>query len=251
MIRGPYLNTEYLGFFMDSDVDEVQSGLLRQAFNYGFDRKKMIKYLRNNIGNVGEGGFIPKGLPGFNSNIGFKYNPEKAKGLVDEYKKLNKKNSTPSLIVETTENYLSFCEFIQRSLLDIGLKMTINVMPGSALKSAKANGKTNIFRASWVADYPDAQNYLSLFYSKNFAPNGPNYTHFKNDNFDILYESAMVETNDSLRIKLYKKMDEIVMRETPIVVLFYDEVLRFTQKNIEGLGINPTNLLDLRKVKKN
>ena len=46
-------------------------------------------------------------------------------------------------------------------------------------------------------------------------------------------------------------MDEIVMRETPIVVLFYDEVLRFTQKNIEGLGINPTNLLDLRKVKKN
>ena len=46
-------------------------------------------------------------------------------------------------------------------------------------------------------------------------------------------------------------MDKIVMRETPIVVLFYDEVLRFTQKNIEGLGINPTNLLDLRKVKKN
>jgi peptide/nickel transport system substrate-binding protein len=41
------------------------------------------------------------------------------------------------------------------------------------------------------------------------------------------------------------------MSETPIVVLFYDEVLRFTQKNIEGLGINPTNLLDLRKVKKN
>ena len=61
----------------------------------------------------------------------------------------------------------------------------------------------------------------------------------------------MVETNDSLRIKLYKKMDEIVMSETPVVVLFYDEVLRFTQKNIEGLGINPTNLLDLRKVKKN
>ncbi|MBB69335.1 MAG: ABC transporter substrate-binding protein [Flavobacteriaceae bacterium] len=251
MIRGPYLNTEYLGFFMDSDVDEVKSNLLRQAFNYGFDRKKMIKYLRNNIGNVGEGGFIPKGLPGFNSNIGFKYNPKKAKGLVDEYKKLNKKNSTPSLNVETTKNYLSFCEFIQRSLLDIGIKMTINVMPGSALKSAKANGKTNIFRASWVADYPDAQNYLSLFYSKNFAPNGPNYTHFKNDNFDVLYESAMVETNDSLRVNLYKKMDEIVMRETPVVVLFYDEVLRFTQKNIKGLGINPTNLLDLRRVKKN
>ena len=124
-------------------------------------------------------------------------------------------------------------------------------MPGSALKSAKANGKSVLFRASWVADYPDAQNYLSLFYSKNFAPNGPNYTHFKNDKFDNLYELAFVETNDSIRTELYKKMDQIIMTQAPVVVLFYDEVLRFVQKNVIGLGINPSNLLELKKVRKN
>ena len=124
-------------------------------------------------------------------------------------------------------------------------------MPGSALKSAKANGKSVLFRASWVADYPDAQNYLSLFYSKNFAPNGPNYTHFKNNKFDSLYESALGETNDSIRAELYKKMDQIVMKHAPVVVLFYDEVLRFVQKNIVGLGVNPSNLLELKKVRKN
>ena len=250
MLKSPYLNTEYLGFYMDSDIPEVQSRLLRQAFNYGFDRNKMITYLRNNIGSPANGGFIPRGLPGFEPTIGFDFNPEKAKALVTEYKRLTN-NPNPTLKLSTTENYLSFCEFIQRALLDIGLNISIDVMPASALKSAKANGKTAVFRASWVADYPDAQNYLSLFYSKNFAPNGPNYTHFKNEEFDRIYEGAMIETNDSLRIELYKKMDAIVMKEAPITVLFYDEVVRFTQKNINGLGINPTNLLELKKVRKN
>ncbi|MAH20585.1 MAG: ABC transporter substrate-binding protein, partial [Flavobacteriaceae bacterium] len=69
--------------------------------------------------------------------------------------------------------------------------------------------------------------------------------------FDRIYEGAMIETNDSLRIELYKKMNAIVMKEAPITVLFYDEVVRFTQKNIDGLGINPTNLLELKKVRKN
>ena len=65
MLKSPYLNTEYLGFYMDSDIPEVQNRLLRQAFNYGFDRNKMITYLRNNIGSPANGGFIPRGLPGF------------------------------------------------------------------------------------------------------------------------------------------------------------------------------------------
>lgn len=249
MTKSAYLNTEYLGFFLDSKVDEVQSKALRLAFNYGFDRQKMINYLRNGVGIPGHGGFIPVGLAGSNNTIGYSYNPLKAKQLVGNFV-LETGISNPSITIATNDNYLSFCEFIQRSLVDIGLEVKIEVMPASALKSAKANGKTDVFRASWVADYPNAQNYLSLFYSKNFAPNGPNYTHFKNDKFDILYESALKETKDSIRNDLYKKMDKLVLDEAPIVVLFYDEVVRFTQKNIEGLGINMTNLLDLKRVKK-
>ena len=114
----------------------------------------------------------------------------------------------------------------------------------------EGNGKLDFFRASWVADYPDAENYLSLYYSKNFAPNGPNYTHYKNSSFDDLYETAFNETNPKKRALLYKQMDSLVMKTTPIVPLFYDEVVRFSQKNVIGLGINPVNLLELKQVKK-
>ncbi len=250
MLRAPYLNTEYLGFYMDSELPEYQSELIRQAVNYGFDRVKMMKYLRNGIGIPAIGGFIPKGLPGHNEGAGYDYQPERAKQLLETYRN-ESGNSEPEIILTTTSNYLSFSEFIQRELQSIGLTIRIEVLPPSSLKSAKANGKIDLFRASWVADYPDAQNYLSLFYSGNFAPNGPNYTHFKNEQFDALYEQAMLETNQEKRINLYQKMDSLVIHKAPVVVLFYDEVIRFTSIDIEGLGINPTNLLELKNVRKN
>ncbi|MGB1230818.1 MAG: ABC transporter substrate-binding protein [Winogradskyella sp.] len=249
MIRGPYLNTEYLAFFMKTEVTELQSLKLRKAINRGFDRSKMITYLRNGIGIPANGGFIPKGLPGYDKSIGFTYNPELAKQLVAEFKS-ETQILNPEITLTTTSNYLSFCEFIQRELQKIGLQVNVDVIPASGLKEAKANGQLSFFRASWIADYPDAENYLSLFYSKNFAPNGPNYSHFKNKNFDAMYEAAYLETNPIFRSQLYTKMDSLVMASAPIVPLFYDEVVRFTRKNVSGLGINATNLLELKGVKK-
>ena len=250
MIRGPYLNTEYLAFYMKSEVPEIQSELIRKAVNYGFDRQKMMIYLRNGVGIPANGGFIPKGLPGHNENIGFDYQPQKAKDLISQFKKeTGIKN--PEITITTTSNYLSFCEFIQREIQKTGLSVKVDVIPAATLKDAKANGKLDLFRASWVADYPDAENYLSLYYSKNFAPNGPNYSHFKNEQFDRWYEESFTITDIENREVLYSKMDSLVMAKTPVIVMFYDEVLRFTRKNVSGLGINPINLLDLKRVQKN
>ncbi|CDF78570.1 dipeptide-binding ABC transporter, periplasmic substrate-binding component (TC 3.A.1.5.2) [Formosa agariphila KMM 3901] len=249
MIRGPYLNTEYLSFYMDSELTEIQSEWLRKSVNYGFDRKKMMTYLRNGIGIPAHGGFIPKGLPGYNESIGYNYNRKKAKDYLEKFKQ-ETGIQNPEITISTTSNYLSFCEYIQREIQKTGLVVHINVVPPSALKDAKANGKLDLFRASWVADYPDAENYLSLFYSKNFAPNGPNYSHFKNDLFDTYYERAFNETNTKKREILYAKMDSLVIEHAPVVPLFYDEVVRFTRKEVHDLGINPTNLLELKQVRK-
>ena len=249
MIRGPYLNTEYLAFFMETDVNTIKSLKLRKAINVGFDRSKMMTYLRNGIGIPANGGFIPKGLPGFDASIGYTYQPDLAKQLVSEFKAETGINQ-PEITLTTTSNYLSFCEFIQRELQKTGLLVNIDVIPPSSLKDAKANGQLDFFRASWIADYPDAENYLSLYYSKNFAPNGPNYTHFKNEAFDKMYEAAYLETDPDLRAQLYTKMDVLIMDSAPIVPLFYDEVVRFTRKNVNGLGINATNLLELKSARK-
>ena len=249
MIRGPYLNTEYLGFFLGSQTPEIQSELIRKAINFGFDRKKMMIYLRNGIGNPANGGFIPKGLPGHNPSIGFTYKPEKAKQLVEQFK--NESGITnPEITLVTSSNYLSFCEFIQRELEKTGLTINVDVMPEATLRSARSNGKVDMFRSSWIADYLDAENYLSIFYSKNFAPDGSNYFHYKSTQFDSLYNKAFTVTDIEKRKHLYTTMDSLVMQKTIMVPLYYDEVIRFTRKNVKGLGTNPINLLDLRYVQK-
>ena len=104
------------------------------------------------------------------------------------------------------------------------------------------------FRGSWIADYPDAESYFTMFYSKNPAP--PNYTNFSNPAFDQLYEKAILENNDAMRYELYQKMDQIIIEEAPVIFLFYDETALFAQKNIEGLSVNAINLLSLKRVKK-
>ncbi|MEC8853455.1 MAG: ABC transporter substrate-binding protein, partial [Bacteroidota bacterium] len=234
---------EYLGFLMEDALPLK----IRQAINYGFDRVKMLKYLRNNIGTPALQGFVPKGLPSFSENLkGYNYNPEKAKQLVTE----SNFDLNTEIILSTTSSYLDLCEYIQHALAEIGVKVRVEVSPPSTHRQMVATSKLTFFRGSWIADYADAENYLALFYSKNFCPDGPNYTHFTNTEFDNLYEKASQETNDSMRYELYIEMDELIIQEAAIVPLYYDRVLRFTQPNISGFNSNAMNLLDLKRVRK-
>ena len=162
--------------------------------------------------------------------------------------KLKKKSI--EIVLSSDANYLDIVEFIQRELLKIGVNIKINILPPSSLRQAKSNGKLEMFRASWIADYPDAQNYLSLFYSKNLAPNGPNYTHFKNDYYDQLFLKIIEEQSKSKRNKLYQKMDSLIIQEAPVIPLYYDKIMRFSQKNVIGLETNPINQLNLKRVYK-
>ena len=268
LIREPYLNTEYLAFFLGDDdtLGKDRSLALRQAVSYSIDREKMLRYLRNGIGTPGNNGIIPAGLPGYEDykttrlqdhklvdslscslvdlNIGYPYNPKKAEQLLKDNNLIGYE-----LKLYTTQDYIDIAKFVQSALTEVGLNCKVEEMMPAALREKRANGNLPFFRSSWVADYPDAENYLSLFTTNNFTPQGPNYTHYSNAKFDELYQKSLTCNNLQERAKMYHEMDSLMMTEAPVVILFYDEVLRFVNKNIEGLGSNPTNMLNLKKVK--
>jgi peptide/nickel transport system substrate-binding protein len=91
---------------------------------------------------------------------------------------------------------------------------------------------------------------MSLFYSKSFCPQGVNYFHYRNAEFDLAYEKAQRETNDSIKKILYQKMDQIIVDDAPVIPLYYDMVVRLVHHNIKGLTTNPMNLLNLKTVVK-
>ncbi|MNS11140.1 Glutathione-binding protein GsiB precursor [compost metagenome] len=257
LIKGPYLNTEYLGMLVDSSMAIVKNSpfkdkRFRQAVNYAIDRKQMVKYLRNSIGTPGHQGFIPKGMPGFDENKvkGYQYNPEKAKQLLAQMGHPNGKG-LPEITLHTSTTYRDLIEYVQGELSEIGIKTKVEVQPMASLREMIAKKNVNFFRGSWIADYPDAENYLSVFYSKNYVPIGPNYTSFKNKKFDVLFERSYFETNDSIRYELYREMDNLVMEEAPVVILFYDQLVNMYQNNITGYRTNALNLLNLKTIKKN
>lgn len=243
LLKAPYLNTEYLGILQSTDNPALSKKAIRQAINYGFDRKMMIQFLRNNIGIPAEQGFIPYGLPGFdpNAKYGYKYNPDKARQLI---KQADYNNEEIKLL--TNSSYEDIGTYIVKQLNEIGLNIKMDIVPPAFQREMMAKGDADFFRGSWIADYPDAENYLALFYSPLGAP--PNYTNYNNLTYDHLYENALSENDEEKRLTLYRKMDSLVMSDAVVVPLYYDQVLRFTRKNINGLNPNPINLLVLKNV---
>jgi oligopeptide transport system substrate-binding protein len=253
LIAMPFLNSEYLGFFLgdDQSLEEwpLHDRRVRQAINYGFDREKMLTFLRNNIGTPAHAGFIPVGMPGFKHNSGgYYYDPGKAGSLLAEAGYPNGEG-LPVITLHTNQAYQDIAQFIQFELAQIGIRLAIDVLPPATLREMMAGGEASFFRGSWIADYPDAENYLALFYSKNKAPVGPNYTHFSDESFDLLYEKALQETNDSLRFDMYRQMNDIVTEHAPKVFLFYDQSMRFVHNDVQNMTNNPLNHLVLKKVR--
>lgn len=252
--KHPYLNIEYLGILMD-DKNELMrqsplsSKLIRQAINYGFDRRKMMLYLRNSIGIAAESGFVPCGLPSFDSTIviGYHYNPDKTRQLLTEAGFPGGKG-LPAIKLLTIPIYGDLAAFIANELRREGINIEVEVVQKSLLMEQTAKSQAAFFRGSWIADYPDAENYLSVFYGKNPAP--PNYTRYRNEAYDRLYEKALSEKTDSIRYRFYREMDQLMINEAPVVPLWYDMVIHLVHLNISDFKPNALNLLELRRVKK-
>lgn len=252
--KGPYLCTEYIGILVDTSKRITKTSALRfkkvrQAINYAIDKPKLIKYLRNSIGMPATSGFIPQGMPGFDSTLvkGYHYDPQRAARLLAEAGFPNGKGMQ-ELTLSTSTTYKDLIEFIQGELSAIGIKVKVDVSPSASLRDLMAKNQVNFFRGSWIADYPDAENYLAMFYSKNKVPNGPNYTGYFNAEFDRFFEQSYYETDNKKRFQLYQKMDRMIVEYANVVPILYDQSLIMTQNNISGYSLNALNWMILKTV---
>ena len=242
LIKTPFLNTEYLAFNMQDQSSPVSDVNFRKAIHHCIDREAMIKYLRNGVGKPADGGFSPKGLPSFRELTTNYYDPV----LAQEYLAKSTVSQNAPLRLTTTSNYLDLCILVQKNCAEIGIEIKIDVVPSSLLKQQKSAGDLAFFRSSWIADYPDGENYMACFYSPNKAPNGPNYTRFDSKLFDTTYEKLLSVAEPSERNQLFSTLEKELLAQQPFVLLFYDESIWIRNKKVIRLKINALNYLDLR-----
>lgn len=249
-----YLSIEYFGILSDTTNPLLKNSPLRnkkirQAMSHAIDRKKLMLYIRNSIGTPALSGFIPAGVPGFDSAKvkGYEYNPAKARQLLKEAGFENGKGM-PEITLLTIPVYASIGSFVANELKQTGINVKVESIQKNLLIEQASKSQAVFFRANWMADYPDAENYLSVFYSKNPAP--PNYTRYKNPEFDRLYEKALEETNDEKRFELNRQMDRLIMEDIPVIPIWYDMAIHLVHNNVTNFKANGLNGLELRKVSK-
>lgn len=253
LIKGPYLNVEYFSILMDTGNALVaQSPLsmpeVRKAINYAFDRREMLLFLKNNRGEAATAGIVPPALLGdAEVYYGYDYHPDSAMSLLKQAG-FEQGVGLPEIVLHTTEQYQDIAVYLKDKLEDIGIAIKIETVDPRLMREMRLNGSTMLFRSSWIADYADAENYLTVFYGGSDAP--PNYTRYRNAQYDSLYAIAVAEQDAYTRMRSYRAMDSILMQDAPVIPLFYDEVYRFAAHNVTGLDPNGLNMLDLRYVRK-
>ncbi len=249
LVKSSFLNTEYLAFQVNEGANKsiVTDVHFRKALHYAIDRKQIVRYLRNNVGVPANGGFIPAGIPGYDESAN-EYPFDLTKAKEELAKSAYKKGQKVTLY--TTKDYLDICLLVQKQAESIGIAMKVEVLPSSLLKTEKSEGRLEMFRASWIADYPDAENYLSCFITSNKAPAGPNYTRFSSALYDSIYTQSLLVTDDHERIVLYQKMNQMLTSSSVIIPLFYDQSIRIYRKNIRNMQHDALNSLNLKYAEK-
>lgn len=192
---------------------------LRQALSLAFDAGSLIQTFYN--GNAIEAqGPIPPGLPGYDAGL---RNPWRQTNL-DKAKELLAKAGYPGGKGLPTLDFVSVAsassrqvaEFIQRQFASVGVKLNVQAFAWPEYVMRVKNKQGQVWSFGWQAFYPDAENFLQLFYGKNGAP-GPNDMNYVNPKFDALYEKAVTILDEKERLSLYRQMARLVVDDTPCI----------------------------------
>jgi ABC-type transport system substrate-binding protein len=252
LITCPYLNTEYLGILMDTSNALIQHSPLRsvnfrKALNHSIDRERLVLYMRNSIGYPAVHGFVPPGMFSKEKGInGYTFDTSLAR------KYLNKSDYragfSPPVKLYSVPAYAQIASYLAAEWEKMGIAVEAEIVPKSRLLDLTSKSGVCFFRGSWIADYPDPENYFSVFYSDNPAP--PNYTRFRDPGYDSLYSLTVMEEMDAVRNRHYMDMEKIIADKAPVIPLWYDMVAQLLQPAVMGYRANSRNMLDLRRVRK-
>jgi len=217
--KTPMLDVTYIGFNMEDPI-LGKNKKLRQAISLSHNVERVIELFYNGRA-IPAHTPIPPGLDGYDpdfKNPYQKYDPEKAKKLLAEAG-FPEGKGLPELTYEvsgtgTTERQMA--ELFKKELEEIGIKIKVNYNTWPEFLGKLNTRRAQIFGLAWAADYPDAENFLQLFYGPNSAP-GPNNTNFNSHEYNKLYEKIRTMNPSPERTKLYKEMSKIIVEECPWV----------------------------------
>lgn len=259
--KNALLNTHYYSFNMEDP--RFQDVRVRKAFNYAVNRERIGReILKNQYDELGFYGIIPPISQAFRGydfkavkDAGYNYNPEKAKKLLADAGYPNGAGfGTINLRFNIGDiNSAVADEFAQQIFQVLGVNVNIDGSNFEQLNNDAISGNGDMFKSSWIADYPNPENFLNNFHSvnrpdKTTNKTGLNLSKYNNPVFDNLLEEAKKEDNIGQKMKLYSKAEVELMKNPPIIPLWYSGDLQIIHSYVRNLHFNSLNLFNFKKV---
>jgi oligopeptide transport system substrate-binding protein len=258
LIREPEMITQYYEF--NAQVPPFDNVKVRQALNYAVNRERLINNILNGQGTIGNKGITPmiKSFRDYNFNTinGYNYNPELARQLLKEAGYPNGEGFPPvTLEINLGGNtHKLVATELQYQFLDVlGIHVEVEQVSFADKVEHSKYGKSEMFRSAWVADYPSPESFLSVFYGENIPttldePSNLNTMRYKNEIFDSLYIKGAQTANKADRYAYFAKAESIMMEESPVIILWYQENYTLYHSEVRNFYYNAMEYFDFSGV---
>ncbi len=249
----PSISTHYIGFACESP--EFKDDRVRKAFAMAIDRHELVEKWLLGEGWPSQNGFVPS-MDNFNSEDvkGVTFDPKEAQRLIAQAGFPSEK-SFPKLdfyvnAVKGSAAHIMCKGIVAQLKKNLGISLKIILCSLEERERAVKSGKAKIWRSGWIADYPDPENFLSLFYGGNKANavTTVNDFRFQNKSFDALYETAQRELDEEKRNQLYVRCDKILADQAPVIPLFTDDYLVMVNVRVRNFETNEMEYLDFSTI---
>ena len=223
----------------------------RRALVLAHDRNQEVAIIRRGMATIAQSP-IPPGIIGFDPAfhaVEQEYDPARARALLDMYGYVDKDGDGWRDLPDGKPFTLTFkfraseqesrqqAELWAKCLAAVGIRMdSVAVQFADLLKDRKV-GKFQMSNLAWIADYPDAQNFLQLLYGPN--TNISNDSRFKLPEYDRLYLQALKLPDSPARSRIYHEMNRILVTYAPWRLSHHRKFSHFINPWILGYKKHP------------
>ncbi|MBM4276926.1 MAG: ABC transporter substrate-binding protein [Deltaproteobacteria bacterium] len=235
-LQKPILSLRFYG--LNTQIGPLKIEKIRKAINssvpkelIGRDILKRMAHLTDRI--------IPLGMPGYTPIKGsFGYQPQKAKQLLREAGYPEGKGLPPIEFWSAAKAELAVkeLEMVKTYLSETGIKLNIKYeTQWPKFQEILSSKRAPMFMYAWYADFPDPDNFLwTLFHSKSRY----NYTNYHNPEVDRLLDRARAERDYLKRMEMYRKIEEMILDDAPIVPMVNHLFQMVYQPYVRGVEVS-------------
>jgi oligopeptide transport system substrate-binding protein len=234
---------------MAAPLDDVK---VRQALCCAVDKARLASLTLLNTLPVANG-ILPPGMPGYNAGLtGFSFDPAKAKQLIAASKYPDVTKWPP--LVYTTAGYGNDISGLLGGIIDewrrnLGVEVTVRQLEPAPFQYALNQEKDSMFDGSWIADYPDPQDFLDVLFRTGEQNNSGGYS---NPQLDVLLNKAAVEPDPAQRLADYQQAEQIVVQDAAVLPLLNGRAYMLVKPYVKNYVLSPLGypLLNLVSVQR-